>query len=55
MNDTIIKKIENARSVLLLIHNDLGNPEGAIVESHMQNAIEMVMDNLESAINFIQQ
>lgn len=54
MNEEIIKKIKNASSVLLSIHNDLGNPEGAIIESHMQNAIEMVMDCLESAINCIQ-
>lgn len=51
--EKLIKKLENAKSVLILIHNDLGNPEGTIIESHMQNAIELVMDNIENAIDYI--
>lgn len=45
------ERVRRAKSVLLLIINDLSNPEGALIEEETQLALELIVESLDCAIN----
>lgn len=48
------RELERVKSVLLLLHNDLGNPEGSMIESVMQDVVEVAVERLDNALAYIQ-
>lgn len=50
MAEELESKLAKVRSLLLVVTGDLSNPEGSVIESDMQNVIELAIEQLNNAL-----
>ena len=53
--EDIVKEFEKAKSILMLLMNDLDNPSGSNIESVQINALECAIDQMNYSIEMLEQ